>query len=595
MNNRKLRLFDRKWINRILIQIENYLLGIIPVSIYLFICFHNPEIFPDWLNLSEIDPSGYFELIILSTASIFGILIAVILLSFEFTKQSSLKHREENILSNKYVTNIVSIAVSIIILGLISYSQIQVFNDSYELTLTYFIGLLFIAFIILIYPASRAILGTTNTLRESKKQIKSLGLDHFNDIYSLSKTKFISKDNTIALVNIRHELTITVRDCDYEAYTVLLQELNNKAIELIDGGQNRQITDTVFRGLSFIWKAGNFEALRVGNYQYFDTIWECVEELYEFASKNKIQLINYQFIEFFIRDFIKFLMRNKLGDSLASGVKILMDAFKQNLELNSPPQEELSDLYYMFEKDAIKPDHARSSTQWDCITNLLHIMGSIQSYSIQIVDTELFDTCQFEYDILLRELGYNKFDIQIYQEAYIVKDLISFQTYYAYMAMENGLLENSGEAFRINTGFISDQIVNEKMYIGLILQDISDFIIKSQRIERLHNFYTLNYWGAIGRHISEYYLSNKTAQKTMEYVLDTFDVIKTEIEEHQLPGQAKNYNEIKEQLKSIKQWLLKNNKDQEIPILKRIDKLIDNFKEINDKVDFRIVKWEDEE
>ncbi|MCD4664017.1 MAG: hypothetical protein K8R68_02025, partial [Bacteroidales bacterium] len=290
MNNRKLRLFDRKWINRILIQIENYLLGIIPVSIYLFICFHNPEIFPDWLNLSEIDPSGYFELIILSTASIFGILIAVILLSFEFTIQSSLKHREDNILSNKYVTNIVSIAVSIIILGLISYSQIQVFNDSYELTLTYFIGLLFIAFIILIYPAARAILGTTNTLRESKKQIKSLGLDHFNDIYSLSKTKFISKDNTIALVNIRHELTITVRNCDYEAYTVLLQELNNKAIELIDSGQNRQITDTVFRGLSFIWKAGNFEALRVGNYQYFDTVWECVEELYEFASKKKIQL-----------------------------------------------------------------------------------------------------------------------------------------------------------------------------------------------------------------------------------------------------------------------------------------------------------------
>ena len=575
--------------------IKKYYFGIIALLIYLGLKIYSPEIFPDLLNLSSITSTSLFELLIGATASIFGILVAVILLTFEFLKHTTFRHKGENIFTKSVVTNLVSIAISIIVLSLISYSSIQDLKNPNNLSIAYFLCFLFIGFIISIFPATKGILETTNTLKKTKEEINNLTLEQFRQILTLQDNKFISKNSSLALVRIRHELLSFVRDCDYEAYTSVLEELNNKAIELIGKGNNRQTTEIVFRGMSFIWKAGNFEALRVGNYQFYETVWECIEELYEYAAKEKILLLHFEFVDFFIRDFIKFLSRNKLGDSLTSGVKILSNVFKQNLKFNCPPQEKINDLY-RYEDGKRMPHYIDSSIQWDKINEFVSLINNIQTSAIENIDKELYDTCRFELEYIVREIGYNHFpELEIYQEAFIVSGIISHQTYNGYNANEEMLFKESMWSFRIDTSFISDIIKKEKFYVGRILEDISDFIIKSQRKERLDEFFSLNYWGALGRHVSKYYLTNKTAQKAMEYILDTLDILKNEIEETQLPNQAKNYNEIKKQFKSIKTWLLKDNEGKKIPVIKRIDESLNKFKEVTGITDFRIVKWENDE
>ena len=76
----------------------------------------------------------------------------------------------------------------------------------------------------------------------------------------------------------------------------------------------------------------------------------------------------------------------------------------------------------------------------------------------------------------------------------------------------------------------------------------------------------------------------------MDYILDTFDRLKQEVKINQLPRQAKNYNEIKKQLESIKIWLIKDNEGKDIPIIKKIDESLQGFKEVTGTIDFRIVK-----
>jgi len=575
--------------------IRKYYFGIIATLIYFGLKFYNPEIFPDLLNLSSISPPSFFELLISSTTSIFGILIAVILLTFEFVKHTSFRRKEENVLTKSVVTNLVSIAVSVIVLSLVSYSSIQSFKDSNNLTIAYFLGFLFVGFIVSIFPATKGILETANTLKNTKEEINNLTIFQFKEILTPRDNKFISKDNTLALVNIRHELVNSVRECDYEAYTALLEELNNKTIELIGKGNNRQETEIVFRGTSFIWNAGNFEAQRVGNYQFYETIWECLGELYQYAAKEKIYLLHFEFLEYFMRDFIKFLSRNKLGDSLSSGVKVCSNLFKQNLKFNCPPQKEINDLYYIFEDGNKRPHFIDSSIQWDKINDFVSHINNIQTSAIENLDKELYDTCRFELELIVREIGYNYLpNLEIYQEAYIVGGIISHQTYNGYFANEEKLFKESMWTFHIDTRFISDLIRKEKFYVGRILQDISDFLIKSQRKERLDDFFSLNYWGALGRHMSKIYLTNRTAQKAMEHILDTLDALKQEVEVNQLPNQAKNYNEIKKQFESIKTWLTKDNEGKEIPILKRIDESLQKFKEVTGTTDFRIVRWKND-
>ncbi len=571
--------------------IRKYYFGIIATLIYFGLKFYSPKIFSDLLNLSSINPTSFFELLISSTTSIFGILIAVILLTFEFVKHTSFRRKEENILTKSVVTNLVSIAISVIVLSLISYSSIQDFKQSNNLTTAYFLGFLFVGFIVSIFPATKGILETANTLKNTKEEIKNLTIVHFTEILTLQDNKFITKDSSLALVRIRHELLNSVKECDYEAYTAILEELNNKAIELIGKGDDRQTTEIVFRGTTFIWNAGIFEALRVGNYQFYETIWECVEELYEYAAKEKIYLLHFEFVDFFIWDFIKFLSRNKLGDSLSSGVKIFSNVFKQNLKFNCPPQKEIIDLYYMFENGNKMPHFIDSSIQWDNIVEFVTLINNVQTSAIENVDKELYDTCRFELEHIVREIGYNNFpDLEIYQEAYIIGRIISHQTFNGYNANAEKLFMESIWTFHINASFISDLIKMEKFYVGRILQDISDFLIKSQRKERLDDFFSLNDWGAIGRHISKIYLTNKSAQNAMDYILDTFDRLKQEVKINQLPRQAKNYNEIKKQLESIKIWLIKDNEGKDIPIIKKIDESLQGFKEVTGTIDFRIVK-----
>jgi len=245
----------------------------------------------------------------------------------------------------------------------------------------------------------------------------------------------------------------------------------------------------------------------------------------------------------------------------------------------------------MFENGNKMPHFIDSSIQWDNIVEFVTLINNVQTSAIENVDKELYDTCRFELEHIVREIGYNNFpDLEIYQEAYIIGRIISHQTFNGYNANAEKLFMESIWTFHINASFISDLIKMEKFYVGRILQDISDFLIKSQRKERLDDFFSLNDWGAIGRHISKIYLTNKSAQNAMDYILDTFDRLKQEVKINQLPRQAKNYNEIKKQLESIKIWLIKDNEGKDIPIIKKIDESLQGFKEVTGTIDFRIVK-----
>lgn len=135
-------------------------------------------------------------------------------------------------------------------------------------------------------------------------------------------------------------------------------------------------------------------------------------------------------------------------------------------------------------------------------------------------------------------------------------------------------------------------IKKEEFYLREIMTSFSDFVITCQRKGYLDSW-TIQMFGAIGRHASKFYVKNNVANITIKFIVGTLNLMKNEIESNQLPAQAVNYEAIKKQLESQKEFLLRNNLNLVDPILNEIQVILDGFKSVNKHSDNNIVKWAD--
>lgn len=347
----KTTLFTKKIKSTSRVFLAKWWVLLVLIFTYSLLRYISFSVVPDILEISSLKASDYFNVVIGATASIFGILIAVVLLTFELIKNSLFRKAEANIFNNPIVTNFVSLGIITIVLSFISYVTIQKFDNPVDLTIGYFIGYIFVIFLFSIYPFMKGLLYSTSGLKSCRKLIASLSIKDFDVVDFDTNSVSLLEDSRTPLYQIRSELISMVRENDFQGYNMVLGWLNSKVIELQADGMNRYQMAKIQKGLILVWKGANLEAKRVGNHQYFDSIWESILSLYVEAIAQKHPYLHYQEIDFYQRDFIAFLSRNSLGDNLATGAKILSNVFRFSLESNCPRQEKLYDLYKFFGKE----------------------------------------------------------------------------------------------------------------------------------------------------------------------------------------------------------------------------------------------------
>lgn len=123
-----------------------YLTGILYILL-ITVPLDNIAFVPDFLNLSKLDSQNYFGMILGAIASIFGILMAVIILSVEFFKERLSKNNYVNPLERNTIQNTIHLSINIILLAFISYISIDKFDNSKNITLGYYIAFLFVVYI----------------------------------------------------------------------------------------------------------------------------------------------------------------------------------------------------------------------------------------------------------------------------------------------------------------------------------------------------------------------------------------------------------------------------------------------------------------
>lgn len=563
------------------------------ISIFAFWALMQIEkgFFPDFLNLNRIDARDYAGLILAVTSSIIGIILAVVVLAFELTKKKAFRRKNQNILDQKSTFWFLFLSISLITISFLSYVFIPDFNENNGLTIAYILLFTFIVFISVIVPSIQSFLNSTNSLKSSKKIIEYISIEEINAFNLENDNKFISNEFDNSIVKIRLDIIEFITENDTDAYNILLKNLVDKSISLMGTGESRQQSDSIFRAITFIWEGCYWEAQRSNSHQVIISIWDCINSFYTHASENKIQLIHYEFLDFFVNDFTKFQMTNNMSYSLAKGIHVHISALTLNLINNSPVQEKISDLCRKYEKNnKIENDH-KSLTQWDQLEGILWKIYSITSHAIDSFDKELFDLGCYQLELLIRSINNNEIiSNEDYKEASLITSIYLIHRDLTLESSNAGLLPHCLWRFKFSSFRIERDILEKKIYYGDLFQIMSDFIIKSQKQKKLSPR-TLNEFGAVGRMCTRYYKDNADYKKCFEYIYETLKYLKNLIENDQLPEESKVYLKLKKEIESLDEWLKKENPKSRFKIRAEINKTIRSFKDIESDPDYGIIKW----
>lgn len=537
------------------------------IWLILFLIIRNNQVgfVSDFFNLSNFSKettNDYFKLIGSATATMFAILIAVITFGYELLGKSSRRRKRFNILNKWQLTAYSSLAVAIILISFYSAFTIHSLQHTKDLTTAYFVGITFISFIFLLFIFTIWLLSLSDTISEVKKMIiQSKEIDGYSD-------------------DIINELIYYIQEHDTDAFGKnILPQLNQHSLFLIGNAENRKRTNDILNSLIKVWETGNTEALRVGEQQYFNSIWSNIESIYKHAADNDALLLHYQPLEDFIRQQIEFLSVNNCISGLTNGVKKLSEIYLYQLQNNCPQEETINDLYWAYKNENAPNSTINTDLQWDHINGFLSEIGQIQKIAVDLKSKYLFEEAKFALNIILFDLRYSlSLKLGVYQEAFITNEIYSLQIYSALMALENKMYKNSADAYNFNDFAVAEYIKNEKIFSNAILKLVEEYILICQKNNQLDDIITVNDLGGLGRVISIEYQNNKTVQSEFLTIVEILYKLKIEIQKEAKFNENKNYIEIKRELESLKSYLGKVN-DSSITnkVVARIDEILNSF------------------
>lgn len=546
--------------------ILKYLIAsVIWILVFIIIRNINTGFIPDTFQLANFSVENtheYFKLICEITASIFAILMAVISLGYELLGKSARRRKRFSVLNKTWVAGYTSLAVAIIFVSFYSSFSINDLRQTNDLTTAYFAGILFAVFIVLLFIVTIWLLSLSDTLNAVKTMIKKT-----------PKASNYSED-------IVDELIYYVQEADRAAYRKnILPALTENTLQFVGNANNREETNKFFTKLTKIWLTCNEEAKKIGETQYFYSVWQQIQIIYAHAAKNKSFLLHFQELEDFTRVQIEFLSINNIYDGLSSGAKTLSEIYMLQLEHNCPEQETINDLYFANEDRFAPKVNRNSDLQWDHINNIFWEIHQLQKVAIELKSKHLYETVKFELSSILFNLRYNH-DLKLgnYQESYIVYEIFSWQIYYAELALENQMFRKSNEAFHFSVHEIADYIKQQKIFVKDVIKQIEDYLLYCQKNNYLDDFSSVRDLGGLARVISTEYVNNVSVQNEFHSIVEILSKLKTEIEKQVNFIENKNHSAIKKELESLKDRLVKTQASPKSQAtIKRIDEILNSF------------------
>ncbi|WP_109435649.1 hypothetical protein [Aquimarina sp. AU119] len=586
---------NNKWLEWIR---DRYLLLLV-IVVYIIIGF-TPLIgklsfVPDWLKIYRLNPQDYFGMIIGAIASILGILMAVILLTVEFSNQKLTQNL--NPLDNELIKNSFYNSINIIGLSFLAYLQVDKFDTDSNITIGYFLGILFLVYVYYVYPVIKRLVGKTNRSNEHDQLIDKLDLNAFQNISRYRFLDGVAVDGT--LQDMKNEIDHHILNNQVLAYDRINHQILAKAFEIFDDGTNRNSCDIVCNALCWLWRENSKTAIRVNDFSYFEMVWRLVSDSYVYFSDKRAPLLHLQEIDMFLNlDFIKMHRNNNISLPLSSAIDFIETAFKTNILNNCPKQNSLTHLNRMYDKNESIEHSVDDELQWSALVDIIYVIGKIQKSAIELDDKDLFEKCARSIESNCADLFYFDNSLGNRQKGYITYRLLTSSFYNSSLALEQGLYEDTLDCFYIPERLIVNLIENNDFDIRdvkVILINLGHYLIQANTMKKLHvdtGFGTLNDFCMIGIHCVKNYRNNKKARKTVKYVIKVLKYLKEDIEKSSVNENAKVYLKTKSKFEHFVRVAIDyDGFSKEDKLVKNWIKILNTYQDVSREEDYRLVKW----
>lgn len=580
---------------------KNYLIFLL-VFIYIVIIFTADYInfLPDFANIQRFEPKEYFGLILSSISSIFGVLMAVIILTIEFSKEKLNKNKYIDSLDNQLIINSIYFSISLISLSFLAYVSISRFDNSKSITIGYYIALMFLTYIYSIFPVIKKIVGKSSQIKENIELANSITLESFNAVSKYrykDESQFLEDSDSLKI--IKKEIDKYILNNDISSYEKINNDILKNVLKLIDKGDDREKCDMIFDGLTWLWRENSKTAIRANDSQYFDFIWFSIRDIYNHFAENNSNLLNLQEISLFISLDLKNLYI-KLGNtiSLTTALDCIEISFNNNIYKNCPPQEELKELIRTYEKGNFEDTPFYTSMQWSGINEILRYITTIGEIAIKLADKDLFEECNRRIITICSHINFHFETLGNYQKGFLTWNSLTTSFYLSENALKQGLYESTLDCFDVPNYFISRLLENQttdERDIRVILTSLGNHLINALKEKKLNTYYefgTLKDFCLIGIHSIKGYNKNSLNKKTVEYFYKYLKYLKIYIEDNRIEESSKEYNDIKRAMSHFIN-VFKSFDDfstDEKPLKKWI-KLHNDFKEVSNEKEFGFIKW----
>lgn len=328
---------------------RNYITFVIIISLFLGAIFI-PLVFPNFLNIDFGDHDLVIKLfsnISVILASIFGIIIAIFLLSFQIFKRNYVSYSMKDFFKDPNIGFLFLVYLSTILISYLSLTFIKLDYYSHKIVNLYYLSLfLFLICISILYLFIKLILTSDYSNNKTKEIISTLTYERISEYFEKYDKLFLSEVDLEDIDSNPHlfldEMCINaVKRKDSIAIKTFYNNLGNKIMYLLGKSKNPKEEAKIFEFFREIY----IDTAQVAINQYENSILETVLDslfpIYFFCNDNNITGESIKILDKTLKEILFLIIESK--NALLVRFPICLYGIKDNILNLLKKYKEVSD------------------------------------------------------------------------------------------------------------------------------------------------------------------------------------------------------------------------------------------------------------
>jgi len=444
LNNTNLKLIGRFYDLRIL---ASFLL------LYIILYCFPVKFVPDYFHIAEIENFRTFIWSLFSvTLGFSGLILTLLLLSFNLHLKSTKRHTLEFVFENVYLKVLFSSFLAIVLLQLISFCAVHQNNRSEVVAVIYLLFILTASYIIIQLPL--AILGLKYSTSIQKLDKVALQIDHI-DVATLTNRKGVT--NEIPIENLERNRLVVLKDIGTNAIKdndwILPQKILGNIFGLITSSLEKEcsIVDLEDSVAINLWMYRHFErtALKNSDHITMNVIMGRIFSIYELLISKKVYKRDlFRQLDDFVKDsMISIIQSRDFSEIRSSWIRDYTEIMTESICSLNFDDEALPTSTYIFQNVGKKikyPSESEYYQFWHYLLNTqFETLREVLEFAIMQKDKSTYSSYHWHIRMLLNRVTSSDQLTESQRRAYLHDNLYRIERL-EFTALENNLTDEIG-------------------------------------------------------------------------------------------------------------------------------------------------------